>query len=81
MSIDPDALNDALDQQDAAGEPEEAAPTADYTVQTGSAEIEFADVAEIRMGEAGELWVADAAGGCLGLFAPGGWRHIRAIIA
>jgi hypothetical protein len=60
--------------------PEDPAPVvSSYLIQTPGREVTLHEVADVTMGAAGELVLADAVGGCLGIFAPGEWRFVTAI--
>lgn len=60
--------------------PEDPAPVvSSYLIQTPSRDVTLHKVADVTMGPAGELVLACAAGGCLGIFAPGEWRFVHSI--
>lgn len=47
-----------------------------FVVATRSAALVISGVAEIHMGDRGELVLKDAEGACCAMFAPGEWLHV-----
>jgi hypothetical protein len=54
---------------------------ADYVVHTPAGEVPATDIAEIDVGEHGQLMLLDDAGGLVAIFAAGQWNHARVATA
>lgn len=50
---------------------------ADYVVHTPAGEVTAANIADIEVGEQGQLMLLDNDGGLAAIFAPGQWNHAR----
>lgn len=50
---------------------------ADYVVHTPAGEVTVTDIAEIDVGEQGQLMLLSGDGGLAAIFAPGHWWHAR----